>query len=168
MFGFGLLLVYSFSPVLLQIVFLPDRPLSIKSRLPRASAKEKHKEIFSEACVLEFAKALVHSLTNSGQEEGKQSSELPRMKRIFWNLPLATQPPPPQQPNAAPDGADSSALYSSCQGWKGGSYNRLWCGLDRYPTQPGLLHLYYSTPKAVAALPSPLFRRGPKLSRLKN
>lgn len=46
MFVFGLLLVYSFSPVVLQIVFLPDRPLSIKSMLHRASAKEKHKEIF--------------------------------------------------------------------------------------------------------------------------
>lgn len=166
MFGFGLLLVYSFSPVLRQIVFLPDRPLSVKSMLPRRNTKRFF--FFSEACVLGFAKALVHSLANAGQEEGKQSSELPRMKRIFWNLPLATQPLPPQQPSAAPDGADSSALYSSCQGWKGGSYNRLWCRLDRDPRQPGLLHLYYSTPKAVAALPSPLFRRGPKLSRLKN
>lgn len=39
MFGFGLLLVYSFSPVLRQIVFLPDRPLSVKSMLPRRNTK---------------------------------------------------------------------------------------------------------------------------------
>lgn len=44
--GLVLFLVYSFTPAVLLVVLLLDRSLSTNSMLRRASAKEKHKEIF--------------------------------------------------------------------------------------------------------------------------
>lgn len=44
MFGFGFIIVYSSSPIVLLVVFLPDRPFSMKSMLHRASTKEKHRD----------------------------------------------------------------------------------------------------------------------------